>query len=834
MNDTTALPLPQKKGLIEEQTIRSPQGPSRQGVGHYWLGKTLGKGSSGCVKLGIHKMTGEKVAIKIIPKSRLIDNDYTQKAVKREIAIMKLIKHPNIISLIDVIDLSDSSNLYLIMEYVQGGELFEYLVSQGKLSEREARKYFQQIITTLDYCHRHLICHRDLKPENLLIDAEKNIKIADFGMASLQPPGSLLETSCGSPHYASPEVVNASGVAYDGPTSDIWSCGIILYVMLSGRLPFDYEDIRKLLKKMKQVQSHPWFTVDTLPNATVLPDPPTALEIGRPVDNASEVDDRILETLKALWTDLSTNQILDALLSSDYNMQKVTYALLQRHSSAYWLTERDTDAHSAVSPHKQHRRPITFCGFSNNKEPLPGLEEMVIRFYEQDNFMSPITSEIHDHYTYSQPSASSLIHTPMTSVTENKDEPSDHITPLIPDSPLLLDYNKDFNTHVINSRQPNIPWRFISKNKRKQTNMCQHDAKPQQHTMFHQLHVLTQSQQHMSASHILSPKIVSIDHHNCNDDVFSSTAERDHPITAKLHPQIASKLTKILHLQPKNKVNPGKITASCPTSPARQIPMLRQKTTKQKTSFRWNDSAQAALIPLLPNFDSLATRETYLYQLSSSKRKKLMTYRTNINHSKWSSWLPNLFHFKQPKMYSLEYEANNEKEAIENLSNILEKYMDGFIIERKESDGRVYRRGEMKLTEDIYRQVQTAAAPCSENATLIQRLREQLRYYAVADIAGRPFLITKNDKVIVNRLKDVKVGDVLKLDKVRELGSKDYSLKGTPYVPEHIFDINATVIEHTKSKLIRIVKKKRRKNYKRTIEHKQTHTVLRISKVDVL
>lgn len=125
----------------------------------------------------------------------------------------------------------------------------------------------------------------------------------------------------------------------------------------------------------------------------------------------------------------------------------------------------------AVSPHKQHRRPITFCGFSNNKEPLPGLEEMVIRFYEQDNFMSPITSEIHDHYTYSQPSASSLIHTPMTSVTENKDEPSDHITPLIPDSPLLLDYNKDFNTHVINSRQPNIPWRFISKNKRKQTNM---------------------------------------------------------------------------------------------------------------------------------------------------------------------------------------------------------------------------------------------------------------------------------------------------------------------------------------------------------------------------
>lgn len=132
---------------------------------------------------------------------------------------------------------------------------------------------------------------------------------------------------------------------------------------------------------------------------------------------------------------------------------------------------------------------------------------------------------------------------------------------------------------------------------------------------------------------------------------------------------------------------------------------------------------------------------------------------------------------------------------------------------------------------DIYRQVQTATA---DTPSALEKLRNQLRYYAVVDIAGRPFLVTKNDKVIVNRLNDVKVGDVLKLDKVREIGSKDYTLKGTPYVPENVFDIKATVIEHTKSKLIRIVKKKRRKNYKRTIEHKQTHTVLRISDVDVL
>ncbi|KAG0175681.1 hypothetical protein DFQ28_006873 [Apophysomyces sp. BC1034] len=134
----------------------------------------------------------------------------------------------------------------------------------------------------------------------------------------------------------------------------------------------------------------------------------------------------------------------------------------------------------------------------------------------------------------------------------------------------------------------------------------------------------------------------------------------------------------------------------------------------------------------------------------------------------------------------------------------------------------------------LVRGVQTSAtAVDASTKESLSKLRDQLRYYAIAEIAGRPFLITKNDKVVVNRLRDVNVGDVLRLDRVRELGSKDYTIKGAPYVNESFYDIAATVIEQTKSKLIRIVKKKRRKNYKRTIEHKQTHTVLRISKVDV-
>mgnify|MGYP001057117960 CR=1 FL=1 len=128
---------------------------------------------------------------------------------------MKLIRHPNILTLHDVYE--SNSDLYLVLDHVEGGELFDYLVKRGRLPEREALIFFQQVISGLDYCHQHLVCHRDLKPENLLLDANLNIKIADFGMAALQPEGKFLETSCGSPHYASPEIIK--GEKYDGSSS---------------------------------------------------------------------------------------------------------------------------------------------------------------------------------------------------------------------------------------------------------------------------------------------------------------------------------------------------------------------------------------------------------------------------------------------------------------------------------------------------------------------------------------------------------------------------------------------------------------------------------------
>ena len=173
--------------------------------------------------------------------------------IEREIVIMKLIEHPNIMRLHDVWE--TSTELYLILEYVEGGELFDYLCERGRLPAREALGYFQQIIAAIDYCHRFNIAHRDLKPENLLLDRDKNIKVADFGMAVWQSAGNMLNTACGSPHYAAPEVIK--GEAYDGTAADIWSCGVILYVMLCGRLPFDDDHIPMLFKKINGTTACP-------------------------------------------------------------------------------------------------------------------------------------------------------------------------------------------------------------------------------------------------------------------------------------------------------------------------------------------------------------------------------------------------------------------------------------------------------------------------------------------------------------------------------------------------------------------------------------------------
>ncbi|XP_072568780.1 serine/threonine-protein kinase BRSK2-like isoform X1 [Paramormyrops kingsleyae] len=223
---------------------------SAQYVGPYRLEKTLGKGQTGLVKLGVHCITGQKVAIKIVNREKLSESVLMK--VEREIAILKLIEHPHVLKLHDVYE--NNKYLYLVLEHVSGGELFDYLVKKGRLTPKEARKFFRQIISALDFCHSHSICHRDLKPENLLLDEKNNIRIADFGMASLQVGDSLLETSCGSPHYACPEVIR--GEKYDGRRADVWSCGVILFALLVGALPFDHDNLRQLLEKVKSGVFH--------------------------------------------------------------------------------------------------------------------------------------------------------------------------------------------------------------------------------------------------------------------------------------------------------------------------------------------------------------------------------------------------------------------------------------------------------------------------------------------------------------------------------------------------------------------------------------------------
>jgi len=215
-------------------------------IGQYVLGKNLGIGAFGKVKLATHAVTEHKVAVKILNKAKIKQLGMEEK-VQREINILHLCTHPHIIRLYEVID--TPTDIFLVNEYVSGGELFDYIVSKGRLSSDEARNFFHQIVSGVEYCHFQKIVHRDLKPENLLLDSNLNIKIADFGLSNLMRDGDFLRTSCGSPNYAAPEVI--SGHLYAGPEVDVWSCGVILYALLCGSLPFDDESIPNLFKKIK-------------------------------------------------------------------------------------------------------------------------------------------------------------------------------------------------------------------------------------------------------------------------------------------------------------------------------------------------------------------------------------------------------------------------------------------------------------------------------------------------------------------------------------------------------------------------------------------------------
>ncbi|KAL0534875.1 hypothetical protein IC582_029173 [Cucumis melo] len=259
----------------------------RTRVGKYELGRTLGEGNFAKVKFARNSETGENVAIKILDKEKVLKHKMISQ-IKREISTMKLIRHPNVIRMIEV--MASKTKIYIVLEFVTGGELFDKIVSRGRMKEDETRKYFQQLINAVDYCHSRGVFHRDLKPENLLLDANGVLKVSDFGLSALPQQvreDGLLHTTCGTPNYVAPEVINNKG--YDGAKADLWSCGVILFVLMAGYLPFEDSNLVALYKKIHKADftCPPWFSTNAkkLIKRILDPNPSTRITIPEVIEN---------------------------------------------------------------------------------------------------------------------------------------------------------------------------------------------------------------------------------------------------------------------------------------------------------------------------------------------------------------------------------------------------------------------------------------------------------------------------------------------------------------------------------------------------------------------
>ncbi|KAF2900538.1 hypothetical protein ILUMI_05649 [Ignelater luminosus] len=311
-------------------------------VGFYDIERTIGKGNFAVVKLARHRITRTEVAIKIIDKTQL-DAGNLQK-VYREVDIMKRLDHPHIIKLYQVMETKNM--IYLVSEYASQGEIFDYIARYGRMTEETARKTFWQILSAVEYCHNRNIVHRDLKAENLLLDSNNNIKIADFGFSNYYTAGGQLSTWCGSPPYAAPEVFE--GKKYTGPEIDIWSLGVVLYVLVCGALPFDgcslqalrdrvlsgrfripyfmSSDCESLIRKMlvldptkrygvAQIKRHRWMQVE-VPTA-----PPSSVP-----SSTSQPNEQILRLMQSLGIDSSKTR--ESIRMGSYDHHAAIYYLL--------------------------------------------------------------------------------------------------------------------------------------------------------------------------------------------------------------------------------------------------------------------------------------------------------------------------------------------------------------------------------------------------------------------------------------------------------------------------------------------------------------------------
>ncbi|KAI1300435.1 hypothetical protein F5Y03DRAFT_364114 [Xylaria venustula] len=402
----------QRASMISTSSGAS-SGNRKTHIGPWQLGKTLGKGSAARVRLARHHTTQDIVAVKILAKNmtqltaagsmaelekwdRTRDEFDSERqmplSIEREVAVLKLIDHPHIVKLHDIWE--NRAEIYLVLEYMDGGDMFSYINNCGPIPEFEMVGYFRQIVGALEYVHSFNICHRDLKPENILMNSDGVVKIADFGMAAIQQsPTHSLRTSCGSPHYAAPELV--SRARYQGNKVDIWSLGCVLYVALSRQLPFDNPSgnvPRLLAKAAKGIYSMPEFlsreakdliskmlTVDpkkrisipkiwehpllqkyddllSLDNEGPAPDC-RASDKSRPVP-PEELDLQILRQLKSMWHTFTEKEIAMQLCNPLPNDQKFFYWLLYNYREKK-LENYDMDLTYSASDY-HHLRPVNW------------------------------------------------------------------------------------------------------------------------------------------------------------------------------------------------------------------------------------------------------------------------------------------------------------------------------------------------------------------------------------------------------------------------------------------------------------------------------------------
>ncbi|TMW61993.1 hypothetical protein Poli38472_009486 [Pythium oligandrum] len=393
---------PRQPPPAKPRSQRSIAAEAGEVVGEYVLGETIGEGTFGKVKLGLHLATGEKVAIKILEKKRVVEVADVER-VAREIKILKRNRHVNVIQLYEVID--SPERIFLIMEHADSGEMFEYIVARHRIREAEAVLLFQQIVDGLDYLHANEITHRDLKPENLLLQSSAStptgyiVKIVDFGLSNTHDGGRLLRTACGSPCYAAPEMIQ--GKLYKGPVADMWSLGVVLFAMVCGFLPFEDSNTNMLYKKIlsadyrlppflshavqdlirriletnpekrftvEMIRQHPWVAAS---RATGLTSAPSLSRLA----TDERVREMILQQLESLGID--SDAVVDALEHKVHNHLTASYYLLYNKLLRIMKDQPASRVPSQQQqyqqrpPSQQHHRGESTDDTRNKREVVP-------------------------------------------------------------------------------------------------------------------------------------------------------------------------------------------------------------------------------------------------------------------------------------------------------------------------------------------------------------------------------------------------------------------------------------------------------------------------------